>query len=208
MTAAVPVPPHPFEPLVETLRAGTTLYRVHSEGRPADLFNPSRRARTRFAPFGEPPVAALYAAETEQAAISESILHDLAPGATVDTDDYERRRLSRLVVASELRLASLLGLGPRRLGITADQVTATPASQYSETVRWAQAAYDAGFDGIAYMSRLCNSDRAYVLFEPPSRTESLVTADPAYLVAFGDRGAGRDVLIELCAALRVDLISL
>lgn len=199
-TGPVPVPPSPFEPLVETLPVGAVLFRVHGDRRPGDAFNPGRGSRTRFAPFGEPIVPVLYAAETMQAAVSESILHDHVPGGAVDSDDYERRALSRLVVGREIQLASLLGMGPRKLGIEAGSVTGTNASHYQETVRWAEAARAAGFDGIAYMSRLCNSDRAYVLFE-----SAAVTVDPNFFIAFGDRGPGRDVLTNLCSAVDIDV---
>lgn len=41
-------------------------------------------------------------------------------------------------------------------------VTDTDADAYCDTVRWAEAAYDAEFDGLVWMSRRCNTDQAYV----------------------------------------------
>ena len=78
------VPGKPFEPEEYVLEADMTLFRVFNAGgstpRKVTNFNPGKGGATRFAFFGDPAVPVLYAAETEEAAVCESILHDVPPG--------------------------------------------------------------------------------------------------------------------------------
>jgi hypothetical protein len=181
------------------------MYRVHSVHREGDEFNPGSGSPTRFAFFGDPVVPVLYAADTEAAALSESLLHDVPfGGGELQPSAYRNRRMSRVVSQRELKLAAFLGSGLRRLGVTASQLTATDATEYARTVLWAEAAWRAGLDGIAYMSRLCNADRAYVLFGNRVRPGEL-TVDGTYEWAFGDVGDGRAALIAFCNVLNVEV---
>lgn len=159
------VPPVPFEPLEETLLAGTAMTRVFDNKRTVNDFNPGIGSRTRFAFFGRPPVPVLYAAESEEAAICESILHDVPPGrGSVLYDEIERRVSASMIVARDLRMVSLMGDDLRVLGTEAKHVTGTLPSAYPRTVKWAEAAHDSGYDGVVWMSNRRNTDRAYVLF--------------------------------------------
>lgn len=152
--------------------------RVFDHTRTVNEFNPGFGSKTRFAFFGSPSVPVLYAAETEEAAICESILHEVPPGpGSILFEDIEHRISARMKVTRDLNLASFMGDGLRVLGTEAKHVTATMASQYPRTVRWAEAAYNAGYDGVAWMSNRRNTDKAYVLF--------------------GDRVAVRDLQPEL-----------
>lgn len=199
-----PDPPRPFDPEDVELRAGHGVLRVHHKDRRGDEFNPGYGSPTRFAFFGDPSVPALYAADTTDAAIAETLLHDVPlVGGQITPSVYEDRRMSMLRTTRVLRMASLMGLGLRRLGVTADQVTTTAASQYDRTVDWAHAAHEAGFDGIAYMSRQCNSDRAYVFFG--DRTGDAFDVDPTFRWNFADPVRGRPDLITLCNALGVEV---
>ncbi|MFZ4841897.1 RES family NAD+ phosphorylase [Mycetocola saprophilus] len=202
----VPAPPEPFDPETIEVPAGLVLFRVHAAERLATTFNPGFGAPTRFAFFGEPMVPVLYAAETEQAAIAETLLHDTPlSGGTLLPSAYRGRRLSRITTARPLRFASLLGLGLRRLGVSADQVTATPAAHYQHTVHWARAAHEAGFDGIAYMSRQCNSDRAFVFFG--DRAPAALAPESELHWDFDDPTAGLPRLITFCTALGVEVVA-
>lgn len=181
------------------------LFRVHGKNRAGNQFNPGMGAATRFAFFGDPVVPVLYAAATEQAAIAESLLHDVPlQGGDLQPSKYSNRCMSKLTTNRDLRLASLQGLGLRRLGVRADQVTSTPAAEYSRTVLWAEAAYKAGFDGLVYMSRQCNSDKAFVFFG--DRVGDAFDQDSAYRWNFGDASTGLKRLINFCSGLHVNVI--
>jgi RES domain-containing protein len=200
----VPPPPEPFDADTETLDAGARLYRVGSNRRGIAEFNPGVGSGTRFAFFGNPVVPVLYAADTEECALAESLLHDIpVTGGRLTYDTYADSVLGRLVVGRTLRLASLRGLGLRRLGVSADQVTDTPASEYPRTVAWAAAGHAAGFDGLAWTSRLCNDARAVVLFG--DRCGDAVSQDPTFGRLF-ESGPGLDWLIDTCAPLHVDVL--
>lgn len=199
-----PSPPDPFDQASEVLTAGTLLYRVGSITRPITAFNPGHGGATRFAFFGDPPVPVLYAAETEQAALAESLLHDIpGSGGYLTSDSYTRVVMGRLRVTADLTLVSLRGLGLRRLGVQAHQVTGTDSAEYPRTVAWARAAHRAGFAGLAWTSRLCDDSRAVVLFA--DRAQDALTQDPSFGRYF-DSGQGLEWLIDTCAPLRVDVL--
>lgn len=200
----VPLPPDPFTPKAITVRDGAVLYRVYSNRRTATEFNPGHGPGSRFAFFGAPPTPVIYAAETEEAAICETLLHDVPQtGGILQYPDYADKISARLIVRRDLRLASFLGTGLRALGVEASELTDTPASTYRQTVAWAQAAHGAGFDGVAWMSRRCNSDRAYVIFGDRVMSDD-IEQDPGYGRIFGT-GSDLDWLIDWCATVRVDV---
>jgi hypothetical protein len=199
-----PPPPDPFDAAEEVLGAGEMLYRVGNHRRPLPAFNPGFGSGSRFAFFGDPVVPVLYAADTETAALAETLLHDVpASGGLLTSDAYTQVVMGRLTITRKLRLASLRGLGLRRLGVEARQLTDTPSSEYPRTVRWAEAAHRAGFDGLTWTSRLCNDARAVVLFG--DRAGDAVAQDPTFGRYF-HAGPGLDWLIDVCAPLRVDVL--
>lgn len=206
-------PPDPFDPTTATLPAGHLLYRVLSATRTATDFNPGIGARTRFGFFGKPGepgkpgkpiVPIMYAADTEDAAIAETLLHDIpAGGGLLPYDQYAGKVLVRLKVTQRLRVGVLHGTGLRRLKITADELTTSPASSYDATVRWAEAAYNAGLEGLVWMSRKCNDAKAYVFFG--DRCAQAFTQDPTHARIFASP-ADQIWLIDRCAPLHVDVL--
>lgn len=197
-------PPDPFDPATATLPEGHLLYRVLSATRTATDFNPGFGARTRFGFFGKPVVPIMYAADTEDAAIAETLLHDIpVDGGLLPYDQYATKVLVRLNVEQELRLAVLHGTGLRRLKVTAGELTSSPASSYATTVRWAQAAHDSGFDGLVWMSRQCNDTKAYVFFG--DRCAQGFSQDPSHARIFASP-ADQIWLIDRCAPLHVDVL--
>jgi RES domain len=201
-----PGPPKRFNPKIATLDVGTQLYRVFTaaEGRTATTFNPGYGAPTRFAFFGTPVVPILYAAATEEAAVAETLLHDIpVSGGILPYDKYARTVMARLEVARPVRVGILHGLGLRKLKVTAEALTASGAETYPETVKWAQAAHDAEFDGLVWMSRLCNDAKAYVFFG--DRCDDAFIQDSTFGRLFAT-GADQLWLIDLCAPLHVDVL--
>jgi hypothetical protein len=201
-----PVPPKPFNPQTATLDIGTQLYRVFTaaKDRTATTFNPGFGAPTRFAFFGAPVIPVLYAAATEEAAVAETLLHDIpVSGGVLPYDKYARTVMARLELTRPLRVGILHGLGLRQLKVTAADITTSGADTYPETVKWAQAAHDAELDGLVWMSRLCNDAKAYVFFG--DRCDSAFTQDSTFGRLFAT-GADQLWLIDLCAPLRVDVV--
>jgi len=177
-------PPSPFEPAVTNLPAGQRLYRVLSSTRTATEFNPGVGAPTRFAFFGDPVVPVMYAAEREDAAIAETLLHDIpADGGVLPYDQYAGKALVRLEVTRALMLK-----------VTADD---------RDTVAWAQAAHHAGLHGLVWMSRMGNDAKAYVFFG--DRCTEAFAQDPGHARIFASP-ADQMWLIDLCAPLHVDVL--
>ncbi|OBH91294.1 hypothetical protein A5678_11365 [Mycobacterium sp. E2733] len=197
-------PPDPFDPATATLPAGHPLYRVLSATRTATDFNPGIGARTRFGFFGDPIVPIMYAADTEDAAIAETLLHDIpVEGGLLPYDQYADKVLVRLKVTRPMRLCVLHGTGLRRLKVAANELTASPASSYDTTVHWAEAAHGAGLDGLVWMSRQCNDTKAYVFFG--DRCAEAFAQDPSHARIFASP-ADQIWLIDRCAPLHVDVL--
>jgi hypothetical protein len=146
----------------------------------------------------------MYAADSEDAAIAETLLHDIpAGGGLLPYDQYATKVLVRLKVERDLRVAVLHGTALRRLKVTAGELTSSPASTYSATVRWAQAAHDASFDGLVWMSRQCNDTKAYVFFG--DRCADAFSQDPTHARIFASP-ADQIWLIDRCAPWHVDVL--
>jgi RES domain-containing protein len=204
-------PPIPFDPATATLPAGHLLYRVLSATRTATDFNPGIGAPTRFGFFGKPgkpPVPVMYAAETEDGAIAETLLHDIpVEGGVLPYDQYADKVLVRVKVIRKLRVAVLHGMGLRRLKVRPEDVTTSPASTYATTVQWAQAAHEIGLDGLVWMSGKVqpesNGVKAYVFFG--DRCADGFAQDPTYARIFAGP-ADQLWLIDRCAPLHVDVL--
>jgi RES domain len=200
----VKAPPTPFKPAIEKLPAGHLLYRVFTADRKPTEFNPGVGAATRFGFFGKPVVPIMYAAETEEAAVAETLLHNVPPeGGVLSYDRYSTKALALLKVTRDLHLAVLHGIDLRRLKVTADDVTSSPASTYPATVRWAEAAHGCGVDGMVWMSRLCNNTKAYVFFG--DRCAGAFTQDKSHARIFASP-ADQTWLIDYCAPLHIDVL--
>jgi hypothetical protein len=197
-------PPDPFDPATATLPEGHLLYRVLSATRTATDFNAGFGSPTRFGFFGKPVVPIMYAAESEDAAIAETLLHDIpVEGGLLPHDQYATKVLVRLIVTQGLHVGVLHGTGLRRLKVTAAELTSSPASSYAATVIWAEAAHKAGLDGLVWMSRQCNDTKAYVFFG--DRCVDAFTQDPSHARIFASP-ADQIWLIDRCAPLHVDVL--
>jgi RES domain len=201
-------PPFPFDPAITTLPTGQLLYRVLSASRTATEFNPGMGAPTRFGFFGYPMVPIMYAADTEDAAIAETLLHDIpADGGLLPYDQYGDKVLVRLKVIRHLRVGVLHGTGLQRLKVSAAELTSSPASSYENTVWWAEAAHRVRLDGLVWMSAASQSRshgaKAYVFFG--DRCADAFIQDPAHARIFAS-AADQIWLIDRCAPLHVDVL--
>ena len=160
------------EPNVVTLNAGALVHRVHDRNYGANAFNPCKGSPTRFAPVYDEEgecVPSLYAAETLEAAIHETIFHDVpvkAKSKTVPRTLVQSRAHARLEVLRDLRLVSLRGPDLRRWRIGRNSLIATSPKLYSETARWASAIHHQFPDaqGLLWTSNQCDPDTAYLFF--------------------------------------------
>ncbi len=168
--ANTPPPPEPFDPLTETIPAGSVCYRVHEptfpdgSGNDGTVPNPGYGKRTRFAFFGDPPVPVLYLADKPEGAVHESILHDAEPGSFIPRVRWRTKVLSVIIVATELEVAVFHSDGLRKFNLYGRNLTDTDPTRYPDTVRWAEAAWHAGVQGVSYMCRHYNTARALCLF--------------------------------------------
>jgi hypothetical protein len=200
----VKAPPSPFKPATETLPAAHLLHRVLTAKRGPTEFNPGVGVPTRFGFFGDPVVPIMYAAASEEAAVAETLLHDIpVEGGDLPYDQYSHKVLARLEVTRDLRLAVLYGLKLRLLKVSPEDVTSSPASTYPTTVKWAEAAHGIGLDGMVWMSRMCNDTKAYVFFG--DRCSDAFAQDPSHARIFASP-ADQIWLIDLCAPLHVDVL--
>lgn len=186
---------------------GEAIVRVCDLRYPVTAFNHGTRtaALGRFHFFrdregGRVPV--LYGAEGEDAAISETVFHD-APvdrgRAFVPARRLEDRAVAWLRARRELLLVELLGHGLRRLGLRPENLTATEADQYERTVPWAEAVHRSfpDIDGLIWMSRQFNAERALVLFGDRVTEGDLEAVGPVVPLKLGpgreivDRAANR-----------------
>lgn len=155
---------------MEVWPAGTEIVRVHSLARSPSAFNDAPGGG-RFRPVNDSTravVATLYGGEAVEAAFAETVFHDLVPAArrSLPFARIEQRAVSWFQLAHDLRVAQLHGFGLLRAGVKASELTDTPPRTYARTALWGQAIYEhpERVDGIAWMSRQFNSQRALLLW--------------------------------------------
>lgn len=202
-----PTPPDPFEPRTGTIPAGAVLYRVYdSQRRDARKFNPGFGAGGRFHFFGDPPVPALYAAESQEAALAETLLRNRVVGdkRPLLRSSYANAVMAGISPARDLQVAQFYGLGLAKLDVQATQLTDTPIDNYPQTRLWAAAAHRLGLDGVAWMSKRDNSAQAYMLFGD-RLFETHLEVVPGSGMIFAS-GSGYDWLVEVCNSLDVDVM--
>ena len=154
------------------LPAGALVDRVHARHCGPDRFNPCQGAPTRFAPVHDAEgncVPSLYAADTLEAAIYETVFHDIPVTArrrTVPRTLVQSRAHGRLQVRHDLQLASLRGPDLRRWRISRNSLITTSPSLYRNTARWAETIHHQfpDVDGLLWTSSQCDPDTAYLFF--------------------------------------------
>lgn len=190
----MPVPVPPDEPVLEVYRwsVDRPLLRVADDQYGATEFNPCEGEPTRFAPLEVDGqcVPTLFAAETLDAVLMESVFHDLVldrpDGAPPEVYLADLTTVRRSTIASrrDLRLGRLDDDALSHLGVDRADLIDNDADEYPETVRWAEHAHlhgaldHAPLDGLIWHSRRAAQDLA---------SRELV------VVLFGDRVARKDL---------------
>ena len=167
-----PVPPATLHVTPWTLSSRQVLHRVHSDQYQADEFNPGKKGNARFSPVRDArgkPIPTIYAAATFDAAVMESVFHDVshAPGyKQYAKEKLEGQLHSEVQVKRDLKLADLGSVPLRKLGVQRKQLIDTEKDQYPGTRQWAEAihAQHPDIQGLSWVSRQDDSARAVVLF--------------------------------------------
>ena len=215
-----PPPRYGGTPSRFALPAGTTLTRVHSAAFGVTQFNPTlalddlQGGRFDAAPGDE--YAFLYAAEDDATAVSEALLRDL-PADEYGARLLPRARLSELSISwlratADLELVSLRS-GQDLAAVGQDAwLTASPATEYTVTRRWASAirGWAPWACGLTWRSYREPEGFAYVFFAdrcPEGCFEEVTDGLP---VPPGDQsvhaGAARLYVEGLLASYRVALM--
>lgn len=176
MSCRAPVPP--LHPLFDRWPAGTVIHVLHDTAFAPESFNPGvddkgqLRRPTRFAPIHDTQgrvVPYLYGGSTLDCAIFETIFHDVPIAAAdkfVDLEAFAQRGHGELTPKRDLRLVDLTTEGLHRLKVPKSELIASAARNYPDTARWAQALHHQfrDVDGLMWMSRQRDRDRALILF--------------------------------------------
>lgn len=220
----MPVPSPPDEPVLAAYRweADRPLLRVADDQFGATEFNPCQGEPTRFAPLvvdGE-CVPTLYAADTLDAVLMESVFHDIVldrpdgDSPEVYLADLTTVRRSTIAPRRDLRLGRLDDDALAALGVERGELIDTDADTYPDTVRWAEHAHERGaidgqpLDGLIWHSRrarqgLTTRDLAAVLFgDRVTRKELRSSATPVPLVT----NTGLEELDAIANRLGVTLV--
>lgn len=171
-------------PNIVTLPAGALVERVHDRRYGAAQFNPCKGAPTRFAPIRDAHgecVPSLYAAGTVEAAIHETVFHDVPVGAgraTVPAGLVRTRAHSGLEVLRGLRLASLRAPDLRRWRVSRNSLIGAPPRLYPETASWAAAIHQRfpEVEGLVWTSSRCDPESAWLFFGDRSGPEDFRVA--------------------------------
>ena len=159
-------------PKVVTLPAGEQLHRVHRRDYEPTGFNPCKGVPTRFAPIQDATgncVPSLYAANTLEAAIYETIFHHILAKSrrkTVEKPRIQEHAHGLLVVQRDLRLASLRAPDLHRWRIDRNSLIGSSPVHYRDTSRWAEAVHHQYpvVEGLLWTSNKCDPDTAYLFF--------------------------------------------
>lgn len=165
-------PPAAGTPALRRLPPGRW-WRVHDARFAPAAFNDSGRGDARFSPLhvGGRLVPTLYAAATLEAALMETVLHDVPYPSEGHLHDVDRDLDGPLVVSEiattkPLQLADLTQLGLQRMGLKPSQMFETNAGDYGRTRAWAAWLHAAlpKAQGLVWMSARHAEHAAVVLF--------------------------------------------
>ena len=149
-------------------------YRVHSNKRPGDSFNPSAASNARFSVVRREdnsvgPV--LYAAQSIEGALMETVFHEApipAAGAQLREADIVTTgyALSTIRIDAALSIIDLASVGLRRIGLRRAQVIDTMPSAYPATRATAEHLYRLApaACGLEWISRQHDRSRSIILF--------------------------------------------
>ena len=154
------------------LEKGKVLERIHNRNFAVNSFNPCQGNPTRFAPIKDGKgrcVPSLYAGETFEAVVFETIFHDVPAEARrkrIPMNKVKDSAQGRLEVVRDLKLVSLREPDLRRWCITRSELIATEPRYYADTAEWAEAIHlqFPNVEGLEWTSSQCDPATAYLFF--------------------------------------------
>lgn len=171
----VPAPPSSLQDLItrERLPVGKAFHRVHSDAFGSVQFNPGDKGNARFSPISDATgrrIPTIYAGNTFDCALMESVFHDVPFQAGMKTHDKSKllgQLHSQITFRSQIIVASLSNTALRKLGVQRGQLIDTEKDTYPRTRKWAEAIHAACADvqGLSWISRQDDRAMAVVLFE-------------------------------------------
>jgi len=188
----------------------TKLWHAHAAASPVDRFRSAGRRLGRFHPIDDDrglPVEVWYGARSEEAAIFESVFHDVpfSAGARVLPTSYVGRVVSTVTTTLDVSLADLTTPGLDSLRIRRDQLIEPGPRHYDRTARWAEyirRCSDA--PGLIWMARRYDRVGALVLFADRLPADFLDTSGSTPMPL--DFGVGLDLLLELAEAADITVV--
>ena len=175
-----------------------------------NAFSPCQGGATRFAPIRDEEgrcIPSLYAGDTVESAIYETVFHDIPLNAgrkTVPRTIVESRRHSTLLVRRTLRLANLRAPDLVKWGLRREALIGSLPTQYGRTALWAKAIHDQfDVDGLIWTSNLCDPDAAVLLFGDRAATADLAVtgvregSDGSFLADVRKAGERGEIVITL-----------
>jgi RES domain len=212
MSAGPGLPPAQVEPFGKrVLSSDLRLWRVHDFTRPATVFNPCIGRRGRFSPLYDATgacIPTLYAGETREAAMFETVFRDLPPlplARQVFTKELNGRAISELRTRRPLRLAPMFNQNLAIIGQSRQtMIECHGAEAYEQTCAWAEAIHRdfPDIDGLVWTSRQQDEALAMVLFEERIAPGNLEEVGSEHL----DRGPARNWVSQMAKAYKIDLI--
>ena len=166
-------PPNPISsPNYMILKQGTPIERVHNSTYAANAFNPCKGSPTRFAPIHDTSgacVPSLYAGESFEAAVFETIFHDVIARAkrkTVPQKKITDSAQGRLEVLRDLKLVSLREPDLKAWRIKRNRLISSSPKLYAETAEWAEAIHHQfpNAEGLEWTSNQCDPATSYLFF--------------------------------------------
>lgn len=169
----IPLPPCTLPtPNIRSVQENEVLHRIHDRTLEGNAFNPCKGGPTRFAPIFDATgvcVPSLYAASSVEAAVYETVFHDVPRRANRKSVPHEAVHLrdhSTLLLQRQLRLVMLHAPDLMKWGVTREQLVGSLPTQYERTMQWALAIHSqfTDVDGLVWTSNQCDLATAYLLF--------------------------------------------
>jgi hypothetical protein len=177
---------------MESLRAGTQLFRIYGDPYRPIQFNPTPRqglGGARFDCTPEETFGVLYLGSSDACAVAETLLRDAYGGAPhqIPQDTLAKRKLCCVAPSRDLALVKLHGNGLYGVAPARQWLTTCVPRYYDATRGWGRAirAWALEADGFVWRSRHLNDQFAYVLFEDRCIENDLKVLPHPFAAALG-----------------------